>query len=166
MISDWKSMIAEGKTAKVITQLMAQLEAIDEQDYLNDVISISARQQRLKKDVMGEMITGETARISQNKINNALLFTLDELDDDDILTKETETEAEAEAAKDLPPIENIASLDELKDRAKSTLELLEYLRKEETMTVPGKGLFALQKQIEQAEKDLEEAKDKIKNFSQ
>ena len=154
-------MLGEGEAAKVIVQMMNKLEAIDEDDYLNQTIMISARQQELRRKVVDEEITEGDARVSQNKIVKSIILTLDEMDDDEVLVGEVEVSDDQEVV----PVASIDSLDDLKERAKTALELLGFLRKEKGMTF-GKAEFIVEKQIEEAEKEMQEVKDRIANFGQ
>ncbi|NNE27589.1 MAG: hypothetical protein HKN09_12165 [Saprospiraceae bacterium] len=165
MTKEWKQLVAKGKTAKVITALLTELEAIDNDEYLNQIVMLSYRQEELKKKVMSELVTEGQAKVDQNRINNALLYTLDEIDDEELFSGQPEA---VDTGKDAPepiPIENLTNLDELKERATYVQKELAYLRKEETMTLPGRGLFALENQIKEAEIELDELKDKIRNFA-
>lgn len=165
MIKEWKQAVAKGKTAKVITTLLNKLEEIDNDEYLNQVVMLSYRQEELKKNVMGELMTDDAAKVAQNRINQSLLYTLDEIEDEELFATVPVSE---DTDKKLPgelPITELTTLDQLKERALYIQKELGYLRKEETMTLPGRGLFALENQIKDAEKELEQLKDKIRNFN-
>lgn len=165
-IEKWKNMMSEGSknTPKVIVQLIEILQDHNDSDYLNDVIRISSRQKDLKKQIVSEELTDEQARILQNKINKAILFTLDELADEGILG-ETENINTKSSTMEADPIATASSseptIEELKKKAKDTQHLLFSLQNEKEMTQPGKAEVILKKQIEATDQELNELKSKI-----
>ena len=168
-IDTWKEMMSGGSknTPKVISQLIEALKAIDDDEYLNQVTMLSARQKDLKKNLMQGLVTDSEAQVHQNKINNALLFSLDELDDDNIFTEEKQTQVE-KAAFSIPTStgDNLSAptIEELKKTAKDTQSLLFSLQNEKDMTLPGKAEVIIQRQIDNAEKELESLKTQIQTL--
>ena len=160
-ISKWKRMLGKGETAKVLVEVIDMLETLNEDKLLNDMLSHSARQERLREKFVNNQISDEQSNVSQNKINKSILITLDEINDAGILTDTHEITPNDHTT----PVKELKSLDQLKDRARFTFEMLKYLRKEESLTF-GKAEFVLKKQIEQTEINLEEIKNRIANFNQ
>lgn len=166
-IESWKDMLADGskKTPKVISQLLHVLRSIEDEEYLNQVIRISARQKNLKRDLMNEDITEADGRVIQNKITKALLFTLDEIEDDEILTpiatspfdKPEESQEKAESSTP-------QTLDDLKKRAKETQELLFTLQDEKGMTLDARAVAILERQIAETEKERDKLKAQIQEM--
>ena len=167
-IDKWKEMLAGGSknVAKVISQMLQVLGEIEDEEYLNQVIRISARQKNLKRSLMNEEITEDNARVAQSKITKAILFTLDEMDDEGILTEESAVSIDK--AEELGGIEGLPNapltIEGLQKNAKETQQLLFALQDEKEMTTDTRAEGIIERQIEKTEQELNELKAQIRNF--
>jgi len=75
----WKSMLAEGKTKEVVTQLLAHLKEKDDLQAVNAVIMHSASLTQLEMQENLGVISYEQAKMDRAKVVNTLLSLLDNL---------------------------------------------------------------------------------------
>ncbi len=75
-----KNLLAEGKTAKLISSLLAHTKSHDA-DLHNDVLQLSARFAEYQREKYANTEGFDPLSIERNKINAALLFVIDKLPD-------------------------------------------------------------------------------------